>query len=211
MKNKLYKFFSILVIAVLLWLLNAISNNFDKVESDLNAITKERDKNGSLIVTQNQQILSMKDAMKVLKETKNVSKVSQQTQMGTKTTIVEKKIPVYFETIKYVDSNTLDTFEWMKLPYTFVHQDSWSKLEVTIDPLDITIDTMYMINNFTISVGEKSNGLFKKPTPIVEIKSDNPYTDITSVKNVTIDTKKPFYKTFWFGGVVGALAMILLI
>jgi len=50
MKNKLYKFFSILVIAVLLWLLNAISNNFDKVESDLNAITKERDKNGSLIV-----------------------------------------------------------------------------------------------------------------------------------------------------------------
>ena len=195
----------------MLWLLNAISNNFDKVESDLNAITKERDKNGSLIVTQNQQILSMKDAMKVLKETKNVSKVSQQTQMGTKTTIVEKKIPVYFETIKYVDSNTLDTFEWMKLPYTFVHQDSWSKLEVTIDPLDITIDTMYMINNFTISVGEKSNGLFKKPTPIVEIKSDNPYTDITSVKNVTIDTKKPFYKTFWFGGVVGALAMILLI
>ena len=60
LSNKLYIFCSVIVIAILIWLLNAISNNFDKVQNDLNAITKERDKNGALIVTQGQQILSMR-------------------------------------------------------------------------------------------------------------------------------------------------------
>lgn len=211
MKKDFYILISTLVIAILLWLLYSINNNFNKVQNDLDEMTIERNSKGELIVSQNQKIMSMEDAMKVLKKSKNVSKINQQTQFGTKTIIVEKKIPFEVEKIRYIDTNTLDTFEWMKLPYTFVHQDSWSKLEVTIDPLDITIDTMYMNNNFTVSVGEKSNGLFKKPTPIVEIKSDNPYTNVTSVKNVTIDTKKPFYKTFWFGGIVGALTMLLIL
>ena len=211
MKNKLYIFCSIVVIAILIWLLNAISNNFDKVQNDLNAITKERDKNGALIVTQNQQILSMKDAMKVLKETKNVSKVSQQTQMGTKTIIVEKKIPVYFETIKYIDSASMDTMDFLELPYTFEYNDSWNSLEVTIDALDITLDTMSMRNNFTVTIGEKSNGWLREPTPIVEIKSDNPYTDVTSVKNVTIKKKNYFWSTMLFGGVLGALTMLLIL
>jgi len=211
MKNKLYIFFSIVVIAILIWLLNGISNNFDKVQNDLNAITKERDKNGALIVTQNQQILSMADAMKVLKKTKNVSKVSQQTQMGTKTSIVEKKIPVYFETIRYVDSATMDTMDYMKLPYTFEYNDTWNNLQVTIDALDITLDTMSMKNNFTITIGEKSNGWLKESTPIVEIKSDNPYTDVTSVKNVTIKKKNYFWSTMLFGGVLGALTMLLVL
>jgi hypothetical protein len=211
MKNKLYIFFSIVVIAILIWLLNGISNNFDKVQNDLNAITKERDKNGALIVTQNQQILSMADAMKVLKKTKNVSKVSQQTQMGTSTIIVEKKIPVYFETIRYVDSATMDTMDYMKLPYTFEYNDTWNNLQVTIDALDITLDTMSMKNNFTITIGEKSNGWLKESTPIVEIKSDNPYTDVTSVKNVTIKKKNYFWSTMLFGGVLGALTMLLVL
>lgn len=211
MKKDFYILISTLVIAILLWLLYSINVNFNKVQNDLDEMTIERNSKGELIVSQNQKIMSMEDAMKVLKKSKNVSKINQQTQFGTKTIIVEKKIPFEVEKIRYIDTNTLDTFEWMKLPYTFVHQDSWSKLEVTIDPLDITIDTMYMNNNFTVSVGEKSNGLFKKPTPIVEIKSDNPYTNVTSVKNVTIDTKKPFYKTFWFGGIVGALTMLLIL
>ena len=211
MKKDFYILISTLVIAILLWLLYSINVNFNKVQNDLDEMTIERNSKGELIVSQNQKIMSMEDAMKVLKKSKNVSKINQQTQFGTKTIIVEKKIPFEVEKIRYIDTNTLDTFEWMKLPYTFIHQDSWSKLEVTIDPLDITIDTMYMNNNFTVSVGEKSNGLFKKPTPIVEIKSDNPYTNVTSVKNVTIDTKKPFYKTFWFGGIVGALAMLLIL
>ena len=211
MKKDFYILISTLVIAILLWLLYSINNNFNKVQNDLDEMTIERNSKGELIVSQNQKIMSMEDAMKVLKKSKNVSKINQQTQFGTKTIIVEKKIPFEVEKIRYIDTNTLDTFEWMKLPYTFIHQDSWSKLEVTIDPLDITIDTMYMNNNFTVSVGEKSNGLFKKPTPIVEIKSDNPYTNVTSVKNVTIDTKKPFYKTFWFGGIVGALTMLLIL
>jgi hypothetical protein len=211
MKNKLYIFCSVVIIAILIWLLNAISTNFDKVQNDLNAITKERDKNGALIVTQNQQILSMKDALKVLKASKNVSKVSQQTQMGTKTIIVEKKIPVYFETIKYVDSASMDTMDFMELPYTFEYNDSWNSLEVTIDALDITLDTMSMRNNFTITIGEKSNGWLKESTPIIEIKSDNPYTDVTSVKNVTIKKKNYFWSTMLFGGVLGALTMLLIL
>ena len=211
MKKDFYILISTLVIAVLLWLLYSINNNFNKVQNDLDEITIERNSKGELIVSQNQKIMSMEDALKVLKKSKNVSKINQQTQFGAKTIIVEKKIPVYFETIRYMDSASMDTMDFMELPYTFIHQDSWSKLEVTIDALDITIDSMYMNNNFTISVGEKSNGLFKKPTPIVEIKSDNPYTNVTSVKNVTIDTKKPFYKTFWFGGLLGALTMLLIL
>ena len=211
MKNKLYIFCSVIVIAILIWLLNAISNNFDKVQNDLNAITKERDKNGALIVTQSQQILSMKDALKVLKASKNVSKVSQQTQMGTNTIIVEKKIPVYFETIRYVDSASMDTMDYMELPYTFEYNDSWNNLQVTIDALDITLDTMSMRNNFTITIGEKSNGWLKESTPIVEIKSDNPYTDITSVKNVSVKKKNYFWGTMLFGGVIGALTMLLIL
>jgi hypothetical protein len=153
----------------------------------------------------------MKDAMKVLNKTKNVSKVSQQTQMGTNTIIVEKKIPVYFETIRYVDSATMDTMDYMKLPYTFEYNDTWNNLQVTIDALDITLDTMSMRNNFTITIGEKSNGWLKESTPIVEIKSDNPYTDVTSVKNVTIKKRNYFWSTILFGGVIGALTMLLIL
>ena len=97
----------------------------------------------------------MKDALKVLKASKNVSKVSQQTQMGTNTIIVEKKIPVYFETIRYVDSASMDTMDYMELPYTFEYNDSWNNLQVSIDALDITLDTMSMRNNFTITMAKK--------------------------------------------------------
>lgn len=211
MKRDLYLYICVITIGVLLWLLYRININFDKVQSDLQTITFARDSKGRLVATQKQQILDYKDAIKVLEETKSVSKVSNQTQLGSQTIIVEKKIPIKVEVIKYVDSSSKDTFEYIELPYTFTYEDTWNKLEVTIDPLDIYIDTLRVNNNFVVTVGEKDNGWFKEPTPIVEIRSDNPYTNITSVKNVTVAKKKPFYKTFWFGGIVGALTMLLIL
>ena len=73
------------------------------------------------------------------------------------------------------------------------------------------IDSLYLcIIDKTITLGMKSNGFFKSPTPTVLVKNENPYVNVNSLRNVVIKNDTRFYdkKGFWFGVGVGTGILI---
>ena len=77
------------------------------------------------------------------------------------------------------------------------------------------LDSLNVFNQTNISVGIKSQGIFKKPLPIVSVEHSNPYIKTTGLGNVVIKDEKKFYdrKLFWLaaGFVSGVTTTALII
>ena len=56
----------------------------------------------------------------------------------------------------------------------------------------------------------KKNGLFKKPSPIVKIKNENPYSRVVNMQNVVIDNPTKWYEKKGFLIGVGLLGGIVI-
>jgi hypothetical protein len=102
------------------------------------------------------------------------------------TLIVEKPIGVKFGT-KF----KLDT-------------DPWYYAGGSITDKGVLFDSLSFKNSITITVGKKRDGWLKPMETLVEVKSENPYTGITGLNNVTINKKKETIWTKpWFNLLVG--------
>lgn len=164
------------------------------------------------VVAQNQRILELEEAMRLglIEKTHLINKIAQQTKVKTQTVIVEKIVPIRTEKIIIIDSTKLDTTHFVRVPFDIVDGDSFYTLRAHVDTSYFTLDTLSVNNYLSIVVGEHKGKWWQKNTPMVEVKSSNPYTKI-EVENVTIKQKKKFWQTAWFGGVVGALSMLLIL
>ena len=84
-----------------------------------------------------------------------------------------------------------------------------------IKPFGVVLDSLNVFNQTNISVGIKSQGIFKKPLPIVSVEHSNPYIKTTGLGNVVIKDEKKFYdrKLFWLaaGFVSGVTTTALII
>jgi hypothetical protein len=80
----------------------------------------------------------------------------------------------------------------------FSYKEDWFFVSGKSMLTGITIDSLNLVNDMLIVVGEKDNGLFKRNDYIVAVKSENPYFKITSIKNYTLKPKEPFYDKVWF-------------
>ena len=60
---------------------------------------------------------------------------------------------------------------------------------------------MCTYNELKITLGSKSEGIFKSPKPVVLVEYSNPYVSTTGMQNVVIKNDLKFYdrKTFWLG------------
>lgn len=187
----------------------------NKLESLNFEQTKEINEKGELLVTQKQNILSLKDAVAqgLVEKEKYMKDIKAQTKVITKTILVNKVVPYHdtIERIVYVDSINGDTDVYVKLPIRVEYRDSWNFFKGTFGCCEFTIDSMVQSNELRLTIGHKKAGFLKKPIPVVEVKSSNPNADVTIASNAIIEEKEPFYRKFSFGMIAGAVIMILLL
>lgn len=200
-----------LILCTIIGMQKCLNDNLQEINSEQ---TKEINEKGELLVTQRQNIMSLKDAIaQGLVEKENYMKdIKVQTKVVTKTILVEKRVPYHdtFERIVYVDSINGDTDVYVKLPIMVEYRDSWNFLKATFDSEEFIIDTMMQSNQLRLTIGHKKAGFLKKPIPVVEVKSSNPNADVSIESNAIIEEKEPFYRKFSFGMLAGALIVLLL-
>lgn len=65
----------------------------------------------------------------------------------------------------------------------------------------VRLDSLFFDSQATITIGNKSQGIFRKSKPVVQINYDNPYIQTTSMQNVIIQEDLKWYdrKRNWFG------------
>jgi hypothetical protein len=172
--------------------------------------TKEKTKSNQTIAIQEQRILELnKENMKLVKTIKDFKKISGQTQVVTNTIIQEVKVPYEVQVIKYID--TLNKAIYVRVPLPFKKNDSFYSIMGKVNSDALIIDSLKIPNTLTITTGLQNGGFFKKDKYIVEVVSDNPYADITKVKNTQFEPKTPWYKTRGFAFGIGFLIPFFLI
>jgi len=205
-------------------------SNYKKLkhfESQVKQLTTEGQKfeiikteNGKLIAQQKQLILTQEQAIDQglaaflrLKKLESHVKVKTVTRLDSifvpyvKDSIVMKYDTVYMDTTTHLSSITV--------PKKFSLLDEYYSIGGRVEEDGVVVDSMKLFNTMNVNIGLQSQGLFKKPKPVVMVDYDNPYVSTLGLSNVVIKDHKKFYdrKLFWFGvGLIsGATTTVLLI
>jgi len=189
--------------------INEFKNQIIKLKDGEQLFVEKINKQGEKIAEQDQLILTQKDAIAYnILEISNLKKVNSQVTIKTITKIDSIYIPI----IDTVDRIVYDTtgIAFLKLPTKFGLENEWYSLFSTINRGGLLIDSLSLFNRQTITLGLKSNGIFKSPTPTVIVQNENPYVNISSMKNVVIKDNTRFYdkKSFWYGIGIGTGILI---
>ena len=167
---------------------------------------------GSRIVEQEQIILSQKDAIAHnLLEIKRLKKIKSQVIINTITHIDSVFVPFVVDS---TSNDTLTNDNYIIIPKRFALSEQWYRLNGSINKEGLLIDTLNFNNELTLTIGQKSQGLFKKSKPIVLVEYSNPYVNTTSMQNIIIKDDLRFYdkKSFWYGlGVVSGIGTAIII
>ena len=168
--------------------------------------------NGNRIVEQEQIILSQTDAINNnLLEIKRLKEIKSQVIINTITQIDSVFVPFV------MDSTTNDTLgldNYIIIPKRFSLAEKWYSINGSINKTGLLIDTLSFNNKLSLTIGNKSQGIFKKPKPIVLVEYSNPYVSTTSMQNIVIKNELKFYdkKSFWFGiGIVSGIGTAVII
>ena len=180
-----------------------------QVELKEQAFTSYKNEKGETIATQEQRILEMtKENMKLIQTVNDFKKIKGQVKIETVTEIKEVKVPYEVVVTTYLDK---DSNLFVKVPLPFSKNDSFYSIDGKVEHDGLSFAKISIPNTLTITTGQVNGGFLKKDKYIVEIKSDNPYTDITKLKNTEFKPKTKFYKKWWFGFSVGAIATLFLL
>lgn len=164
------------------------------------------------VTIQAQRILDLEEAMRLglLEKTHLIDKITQQSKIKATTVIVEKKIPIITERVVIIEKNTMDTQNFVRVPFNVIERDSFFYLVAHVDTSYFTLDTLRVNNALSIVVGEDKRKWWQKSKPLVEVTSSNPFTHI-EIENVTIKQKSKFWQKPLFGFSIGAIGMALIL
>jgi hypothetical protein len=180
-----------------------------QVELKEQVFTAYKNEKGETIATQEQRILEMtKENMKLIQTVNDFKKIKGQVKIETVTEIKEVKVPYEVVVTTYIDK---DSNLFVKVPLPFSKKDSFYSIDGKVEHDGVSFGKISIPNTLTITTGQVNGGFLKKDKYIVEIKSDNPYTDITKLKNTEFKPKTKFYKKWWFGFSLGAITSIILL
>lgn len=180
-----------------------------QVELKEQVFTAYKNEKGETIATQDQRILEMtKENMKLIQTVNDFKKIKGQVKIETVTEIKEVKVPYEVVVTTYLDK---DSNLFVKVPLPFSKKDSFYSIDGKVEHDGVSFGKISIPNTLTITTGQVNGGFLKKDKYIVEIKSDNPYTDITKLKNTEFKPKTKFYKKWWFGFSLGAIATFFLL
>lgn len=166
--------------------INSFKSQMQKFQLDNLAFEEEINEKGQRIVSQEQIILSQKDAIEQgLLEIDKLKKVQSQVNVVTET-IIDTFVVSHTDTIvQYIEGDA-----FLKLPHTYDYYTEHLNFGAEINSQGLKVNNISILNTSTITIGYKNNGLFRKSTPIVELKNSNPYVQTNSVGNVVIKENK---------------------
>lgn len=166
--------------------INSFKSQMQKFQLDNLAFEEEINEKGQKIVSQEQIILSQKDAIEQgLLELDKLKKVQSQVNVVTET-IIDTFVVSHTDTIvKFIEGDA-----FLKLPHTYNYYTEHLNFGAEISSQGLKVNNISILNTSTITIGYKNNGLFRKSTPIVELKNSNPYVQTNSVGNVVIKENK---------------------
>ena len=223
MFNKLKKHSLLICIFLLLFFIWQSFSANSRLQDYKNQVIKFKDgeqlfvqklnEKGEELAEQDQIILSQKDAISHnLLEIETLKKIKSQVKIKTITRIDSVYVPL-LDTVERVVYDT-SGFAFLKLPTKFGLDNEWYSIYSTINKNGMLLDSLSLFNRQIITIGMKSNGFLKSPSPIVVVKNENPYVSVNSMSNVIIKDNTRFYdkKGFWYGfGVASGLGVSILI
>ena len=180
-----------------------------KLEFSEQVFEETINESGKIIVEQEQLILSQKDAisLKIL-EIDRLKKVKSQVIVSTITQIDSVFIP--FEEL----SDSIPATEFIYVPKEFSLNTEWYSIKGSVLSSGVNLDSLSFMNKMKLTIGSKSQGLFKKPKPIVLLENENPYVKTIGLQNIVISNELKWYekKSLWFGlGISTGILVPLLI
>jgi hypothetical protein len=203
-------------------------NQISKYQIGEKAFTQKLQKDSSTISAQTQTILSQKEAEKLgLIELKgDIKKLQSQ---------VKQTQEIRYETldIPFTPKNFADTSGWYKsliagdsskstldsllansviVPKSFSYIGKWISTYGKINKSSITIDSLKIPNESTVTIGWKKKGfLGLSKEGVVEARNTNPFLGVSRMNNVVIKQKKGLFQNPFFWTAVGVVAGHLLI
>lgn len=203
------------VVVLLVWLwhntqvrLSNYQEQVQKLEVSSQSFSEKLTKDSIKIVEQEQIILSQKDAIELgLLEVEKLKNIKSKVTVVTKTTIDSVFIP--FETVLEVHDTIYHTGT-IEVPKRFKLINTDYSINGIVLSSGINIDSLRLFNEMSVTIGEKRNGIFKKPTAIVEIQNSNSYLNTVRMNNVIIEKQKRFYDRPLFWGGIGLVTGIIL-
>ena len=166
----------------------------------------EINERGERIISQDQIILSQKDAIEQgLLEVNRLKKIKSQVSVVTET-IIDTFIVNHTDTI--VEYRNGDAF--LKLPQSYLYETEHLNFGAEISKIGLKVNNISIFNTSSVTIGYKSNGLFRKKTPVVEIQNSNPYVMTNSVGNVIIKEKQNPLTDYKVWGGVGFILGLLI-
>jgi hypothetical protein len=170
---------------------NIIDELSDKVEllefasEGLNTqIRQEITKNGELIAKTD--VLSIEnEQLKHKIKNKDLKNIQSSVQFVSNT---------IYDTIVMVKKDTIVVKDGVsKNVQYFEKVDKWLTLKGYVDSNSVNIDTLSMVNDFDVQLGQEKDGWFKKKNVVI-IQSKNPHTKIDSIKPYVFPEKKKWYQ-----------------
>ena len=183
-----------------------------KFKSGEQIFLKTINEEGGLILEQKQVILSQKDAINNnLLEINRLKKIKSQVKIISQIALDSVFIP--FHDTLYIDTsnkinNALNSF--ISVPRKFNISNMFYSFDGTVKKTGVILDSVRFNNQMTITFGLKSIGIFKKPTPVVDIEYNSPYINTKSLNNIVIKNELKWYekKPVFFGfGIVGGILL----
>lgn len=174
--------------------LSAFKKQVSKLKRKEQVFVQKINKDKKIIAEQSQVILSEKDAINdnilILNDFR---KVKSQIKVITQTKYDSVYVPYTI-----TQNDTIYKYK------SFGFKDEYFGIYGLAKQDGILFDSVYFKNDLTLTIGNKSNGFFRKSEPIVQVKYENPYTTTTSMNNVIIKNDLRWYdkKRNWF--VLGA-------
>lgn len=183
----------------------------DTYLSETQKFKSERDKLGRQIVEQEQVIISKdKEIEKQLLENSNLKKLNSQIKINFETKIkniiaeYEAKAgePIYVYSTDTIH-DTIPVPIGVRFGTRVKAHDQWYNFAGTIEKGGLSMDSLSFNNKFTITVGERREGIFKPLKSFVEVQSENPYTTINGLNNIKVIEKKSIWSKPWFNFLLG--------
>lgn len=213
MKKKVTTYSLIIIVAILS--LSLVANNskmsnykaqMQKFNLENQSFKEEIDKNGDVIVQQEQIILSQKDAIaQNLLDINRLKDVSSQVNVITNT-IIDTIVVSHTDTIvEYFNGGA-----YLKLPQEYDYNSEFINVNAVVSQSGLQLNSINIQNKASITIGFKSQGLFKPKLPVVDLHNSNPYIKTQSVSNVVIEKEENFLTDKKTWGAVGIFLGLLI-
>jgi hypothetical protein len=213
MKKNVTTYSLIVIVALLSISLLANNSKLSNYKSQMEKFTlenqsfkEELDNNGDIIIQQEQIILSQKDAISQnLLDINRLKEVSSQVNVVTNT-IIDTIIVSHTDTIvKYFNGGA-----YLKLPQEYNYNSEFINVNALVSENGLQLNSINIQNKASITIGFKSQGLFKPKMPVVDLYNSNPYIKTQSVGNVIIEKEDNFFTDKKTWGAVGVFIGLII-